>query len=155
MSPHRAAARSIEPTSTSRGDRGGVSPSRDAATPSARRISMRTRTDGVVDRVAALGTALEEHIRAIVRDELHSGPSEGADEWVDQDSSPLKRKKYLELVRKGELKGKKVGRQVLVRRSELDAYLEAHAPTQKIEAAAGPDDRSQIDEQLAKLGFVG
>jgi excisionase family DNA binding protein len=100
------------------------------------------------------GIALDEHIRAIVRDELHASATDGVDEWVDQNSSPLKRKKYLELVRKGELRESKCGRQVLVRRSELDVYLEAHPSTTTTEPDGPANGEEHMDAQFAKLGFV-
>jgi hypothetical protein len=48
------------------------------------------------------------------------------DDWVDQNTSPLKKRAFLEACRRGDLVGRKVGSQVLVRRSEVDAYIERH-----------------------------
>ena len=48
----------------------------------------------------------------------------GAGDWVDQSSSPLGRKKHLALARAGTLKATREGRRVLVRRADIDAYLE-------------------------------
>lgn len=45
-------------------------------------------------------------------------------EWVDQKSSPLGRKKHLRLAREGKFPSRKEGRQVLVLRSDLNAYIE-------------------------------
>jgi len=56
-----------------------------------------------------------------------------ASEWVDQCSSPLGRRRHLALVRSGVLRGVKEGRRVLVRRSDLDAYLAGHRPPPTIE----------------------
>ncbi len=103
---------------------------------------------------AALGSALEQHIRAIVREEIQATSAQD-DDWVDQTSAPIRRKKFLELVRQGELQGRKVGRQVLVRRSELDAYLEAHKIDLGAEERAASKARDEMDAQLERLGFVG
>jgi excisionase family DNA binding protein len=96
-----------------------------------------------------IGQVLEERIRAIVRDELKAHEP---DEWVDQSSVPLSRKTYLRLVREGKLPGRKVGRRVLVRRTDLEAFIEAHQTEPRAANTTGPDD--DIDAQLAKLGFV-
>lgn len=49
-----------------------------------------------------------------------------ADEWVDQKASPLGRRAHLEAVRRGDLPGHKVAGRVLVRKSDLDAYIARH-----------------------------
>ncbi len=73
-----------------------------------------------------------------------------SDPWIDQDASPLGRKLHCRLVRGGELDGRKVGRKVLVRRSALDRFVDAHP------IAAAPAPRAEtdaLDGQLAALGF--
>lgn len=45
-------------------------------------------------------------------------------EWVDQRSSPLGRRKHLALAREGKLPSQKHGSRVLVRRDDLNAYIE-------------------------------
>lgn len=47
-----------------------------------------------------------------------------AGEWVDQDHSPLGKRAHLELAREGRLRSRKVKRQVLIRRDELNAFIE-------------------------------
>lgn len=96
----------------------------------------------------SLGEVIEERIRAIVREELESRVS---DEWIDQTSAPIPRKSYLRLVREGKLPGRKVGKQVLVRRKDLEAFIDTHRPEPRGQEQATDGD---IDEQLAKLGFV-
>lgn len=59
------------------------------------------------------------------------------DEWVDQDHSPLGKRKHLDLVRAGRLEGIKPDRKrVLVRRTAIDAYIETHGVKRTV--AAGP-----------------
>jgi excisionase family DNA binding protein len=47
-----------------------------------------------------------------------------ANEWVDQKSSPLGKNRHLALARTGKIPSKKVGQLVLIRRDDLNAYLE-------------------------------
>jgi excisionase family DNA binding protein len=77
----------------------------------------------------------------LVRLEFSKGNT--AADWIDQNSSPLGRRRHLELVRSGALAASRSGKRVLVRRSDLDAYLAEHAtmsasvdPTTEDEAAA-------------------
>ncbi|MBX3205150.1 MAG: hypothetical protein KF764_08770 [Labilithrix sp.] len=46
------------------------------------------------------------------------------DDWYTQHSSPLKKRRYLELARTGKIPSRKDGTSVLVRRADLDAYIE-------------------------------
>ena len=47
-------------------------------------------------------------------------------ELVDQNASPLGRRRHLELARAGKLRAMRDGRRVLVRRVDIEAYLEEH-----------------------------
>lgn len=66
-----------------------------------------------------------------------------ANDWVDQASSPLGRKKHLRLARLGVIPSRKDGRQVLVKRDDLNAYLEKNG------LARG--GKSEQDEDLDDL----
>ena len=70
------------------------------------------------------------------------------DEFIDQSASPLGSRLHCRLVRAGELPGYRAGRRVLVRRADLEAYLQQHRikPT---EAGAEPD---QADLLFSKYG---
>jgi hypothetical protein len=49
-------------------------------------------------------------------------------DWLDQAASPLGRRRHCELARSGGLAGaRKVNGRWLVRRREIDAYIESHA----------------------------
>ncbi len=65
-----------------------------------------------------------------------------ASEWIDQDSSPLGHRRHLELVRQKVLKGVREGKKVLVRRSDVEAYLAKRG------AAAPVDDDDDIDGMM-------
>ncbi len=56
-----------------------------------------------------------------------------ASEWIDQDASPLGRRRHLDLVRSRVLPGVREGRKVLVRRRDVEAYLEKRAATPVVE----------------------
>ncbi|MGH3430115.1 MAG: helix-turn-helix domain-containing protein, partial [Mycobacteriales bacterium] len=64
----------------------------------------------------------------------------------DQASSPLGRQRHLRLVRKGVLPGARDGRRVLVRRSDLDAYLESKLRIKPIE------DDEDVDAMFEAIG---
>jgi hypothetical protein len=46
--------------------------------------------------------------------------------YYHQDDSPIGRRRFLQLVRKGTLQGRKVGRRVLVLCDEVHAFIESH-----------------------------
>lgn len=74
---------------------------------------------------------LEEHVRELVRKELSRERSRAdADEWVSlRDVAGPKRRLY-DAARSGELPARKVAKHWLVKRRDLDAWIEAHpAPT--------------------------
>jgi hypothetical protein len=70
-------------------------------------------------------------------------------DWVDQRRSPLGRKLHCQLVRDGELPGRKVHRRVLVRRRDLDAYVETHGTAPEPESPVARDDEARL---LARYG---
>ena len=47
-------------------------------------------------------------------------------EWLDQKTSPLGREKHLRLAREGKLPSRKEGRQVLVHRDDINAYIKSY-----------------------------
>lgn len=57
-------------------------------------------------------------------------------EWVDQTNSPLGRERHLQLVRDGVLKAVKQGRLRMVKRVDINAYLE----TQPVKVREAADD---------------
>ena len=73
-----------------------------------------------------------------------------ASEWVDQDASPLGRGRHLRLVREHVLRGVREGRKVLVKRSDINAYLE-----QRCEARPVEDEDDVEGIMAAALKAVG
>ena len=61
------------------------------------------------------------------------------------------RHKHLSLVRSGKLPGRKVGKQVFVRREEIDEFIDSHRSTGQEKEAEKPHD--EIDRELDELGF--
>ena len=84
-----------------------------------------------------------DDVRALVRDEL--AREDRGDDWIDQIRSPLGRRTHCMLVRTGTVPGVRVHRRVLIRRRDLDAYIERHR--------AVPVDAG--DELAACLARVG
>lgn len=76
-------------------------------------------------RIDAAKRKLVEAIDELVEARIAKGSARS--EWVDQDSSPLGRDRHLRLVRRGVLKAVREGRRRLVRRADLEAYLEANS----------------------------
>lgn len=69
------------------------------------------------------------------------------EDWVDQTSSPLGRSAHLAAVRSGKLAGHRVGQLVLVRREDLDRYIEARRVVPKTETVE--DDASAVAEVIS------
>jgi hypothetical protein len=85
----------------------------------------------------------EEDVRRIVRDEL--ARDERGDDWIDQIHSPLGRRTHCALVRRGTVPGVRLHRRVLIRRRDLDKYIESHR-------AAPADDCDELAAALARVG---
>ena len=71
---------------------------------------------------------------------------------MSQGDSPLGRSRHCRLVRQGELPGRKVGRQLLVRAADIDAYIERH-PVEPQRPRTPLPSGDEIDRDLASLGF--
>lgn len=71
-------------------------------------------------------------------------------EWVDQAVSPLGRRRHLDLVRTGVLKGNKVGKRVLVRRADVEAYLAKKTAVVVNEAADNAAEIARVRAALEK-----
>ena len=66
------------------------------------------------------------------------------EEWIDQKRSPLGRRRHCELARRGVfLDARKSDGKWLVRRKELDAYIEAH-PGPRRESNAEAEEAAEI-----------
>jgi stalled ribosome rescue protein Dom34 len=100
----------------------------------------------------ALLSALDGYVREVL-----SGVA-GANEWVDQHASPLGKRAHMEAVRRGDLRGVKHGRRILVRRAELNSFLE-HRSVMHHAVRNGSDDAAdavRADEvATALLTHVG
>lgn len=88
--------------------------------------------------------ALERRMRAIAREEACAVMGASPDDWISQLTSPLGRELHCRLVRDGALPGVRVHRRVLVRRRDLDQYIETHR--------AEPIEQ---DDEAVELGRVG
>jgi hypothetical protein len=106
----------------------------------------------------AAGGAIEQLVRAIVRDELrrHLGPE--ADHFINVKDAPMKARKLRALIRSGELRGYKHGRDVFVVASDLRSFIDGR-PVERprpIKVREPPADRSQdlSDDLSVELGIV-
>ena len=73
-----------------------------------------------------------------------------ANEWVDQMHSPLGKRRHLELARTGKLPSKKIGRLVLVRREDMNAFLDREGLTRA--RPSDDDDVLAVVERIASGG---
>ena len=72
---------------------------------------------------------------------------QAADAWVDQDTcAPLTKRKFLGLVARGELAARVVGKQRLVRRRDLDRFIDRHSSRERHDSAARTD--AQIEAEV-------
>ena len=96
-------------------------------------------------RIVRAKYLLAEAVAELVSAHVSKGAA--AAEWVDQTSSPLGRRRHLELVRRGVLAGRKEGRRILVRRADLDAYLAVDRPKPEADAEAP----ASVDEVMSRI----
>lgn len=91
---------------------------------------------------------LEDIVRAIVREELARERTRGgADDWLDLRAVAGPKRRLYDAARSGELPARKVGRHWLVRRRDLDAWVEAQPAPVKAEPIP---DEANIEAELAR-----
>lgn len=98
-------------------------------------------------RIDAAKRKLADAIDELIEARLAKGAARS--EWVDQNNSPLPKWKHLDLVRRGVLSGVREGRRVLIRRADLDAYLQEHA----VKPRPVADD--DVDAMIAEIAGGG
>ncbi len=101
--------------------------------------------------MSALRVELYAAIDRIV-DALEKAPR--PDDWIDQEHSPLGKQKHIDKVRMGEIPGVRDGKQYLVRRSDLDAYLakrKGDVRPLKTEASAAAEEAATRDARAARI----
>jgi hypothetical protein len=98
---------------------------------------------------AALLAAIDRYLQVVIAERA------SADEWVDQDTAPLSRRAYLKAARRGDLKAVKIGRRILVRRSDLDAFFQRHPSPPPALDHAPNDERTPAEIAAAVLTNVG
>ncbi len=123
---------------------------------SMRWLDERTRTEEIA-RLVGIGVAAGAHEVKVPaspkrRDDATRAVAiqiaAGAD-WIDQYASPLGKRKHLRLCREGVLPFRADGKQRLVRRADLDAYITANGEPGR---AA---DKGEIDRELEAIGLGG
>lgn len=91
--------------------------------------------------------SIREKLHALVDEIADAIESHGAADWVDQTTSPLGRRRHLELARTGVLKSSKQGRRVLIKRRDIDAFLEGS----RRPAPVGEDDEAEVDRIVRRV----
>jgi len=98
------------------------------------------------DRVLTPEARLERAKRSIaeaVSEMIEATIARGvaANEWVDQNHSPLGKRRHLALARAGKLPSKKIGQLVLVKREDMNAYLDREG----LSRGPRPEDEDVLD----------
>lgn len=92
--------------------------------------------------------SLRDELRAFadrIADALEKG---SADDWVDQKASPLGKAKHLALAKSGKVPAMKEGKQVLIRRSVLDAWI----ASRPVEVDASADEEREAVRFATSIG---
>lgn len=71
------------------------------------------------------------------------------DEYLDQSTSPLGRRRHINAVRSGALPGKQVGRLYLARRSDVETFISKQSAREQVRP-----ERDDADELATELGLV-
>ena len=106
---------------------------------------------GATAKIEEVAAALIALVRAVVRDELRAAQPDSG-EVFDQNTSGLGRRHHTRAWRAGKLRGRKVGRRVLVTREDRDRYIEAYGI--RVVDDAVDDIKNPIDRELVALGFA-
>lgn len=88
---------------------------------------------------------IREGFRELVRAELDGK----ANDTIDQEHSPLGRRRHMELCRAGKLEATKDGRRWIVTRAEMLRYLREH-PHHRKRGAEDEDDDAMLDTMLGR-----
>lgn len=91
-----------------------------------------------------------EGYRLLIRAEVRREVS--AHELVDQDHSPLKRRRHIELARTGKIPATKEGRRWLIRRQDLYDYLNRHGVVCGQRATSEEDVEAMIERVMKDEG---
>jgi hypothetical protein len=78
--------------------------------------------------IAALATLLR-YAGSMIREAIEASPSGTGGGFYDAKTAPMGRTAFLRLAREGAFKATKVGRKVIARKDEVDAWIESRATT--------------------------
>lgn len=73
--------------------------------------------------------------------------SAAGEDWIDQETSPLGRRKHRELAKRGAFPAHKDGRRWRARRADVDAFIEAQRPGARLEEP--PANHDAADDAAA------
>ena len=100
----------------------------------------------------AIVAALRAQSRALdsFADALEQAPVEQPSKYLDQHTSPLSKRVYLALARRGAFPTRRAGKRVLVERDAFDSWLASQG--RKVPAAPASGPRDIDSEALSELG---
>lgn len=115
-------------------------------------------SDPIDDAIRGAGASIDNLVRTIVRDELrkHLGPE--ADHLINVRSAPMSASKLRRLVRTGELRGYKHGRDVFIAASEFRAFIQGR-PVERATAIVVPEphpdaEHDAYDDVMVTVNLV-
>jgi hypothetical protein len=112
----------------------------------------------IEDAFRGTAASIENLVRAIVRDELrrHLGPE--ADHLINVKTAPMSARKLRSLIRSGELRGFKHGKDTFISATEFRSFIEGHpAPVPKpLSVPEPPPDTEQdsMDDLMVTVNLV-
>ncbi len=95
------------------------------------------------DRIHAAAARFADDIATAI--ELQAGGTE----WVDQNDSPLGKRRHLEACRRGDISSHKEGKRVLAKRVDIDAFIKSRPSASSTDVTT----TDEVDDILAKAGL--
>ena len=96
-------------------------------------------------RIDSAKRAIANAIDDLVEAKIAKGMA--ASDWVDQHISPLGKRRHLMLFKDGKIRGVREGHRVLVRRKDIDDYLESRG--EQVRAVEAADD--DVDALMQRI----
>ena len=103
-------------------------------------------------RIERAKRRLAEAVAELITAQLELGTA--ANEWVDQRTSPLGRRRHLEHAKSGTIPATRDGRRVLMRRADIDAYLDQRRIVRVDEKADRDREIDRVLEEMRRAGGI-
>ncbi len=112
-------------------------------------MNARCSVQEALARLKAIKVEEGELLAVILASVALPAPESG---YVDQNTSPLGKRAHLQAVRDGRLPGRKVGKKVLVRLEDMNAYVASHPVSKAAVSEPANDIDAEIDAIVSRRG---